>query len=268
MISSPENQHLKELRKLTRRAVRERTGRFVAEGEDLQTAAFAAGVSPLVRLCPPGLGRQLAAPDDAGEWLEVAAPLLDRVSTLGSGTRAIGIYEQRWAARPTGPLCVYLDGVGDPGNVGTILRSAEAFGASCVAIGPDCADPYGPRAVRASMGAIFSLKLARAVPDDLPGELIGLAAGVGARLRGPLTGPVTLLIGSERHGLRPDVLARADRLASIPQVAGDSLNAAMAATVALYELTRDARAGLAPSADPHSSSSTPDGGPAADRRRP
>jgi RNA methyltransferase, TrmH family len=242
MISSPENQHLKELRKLTRRAARDRTGRFVAEGEDLQSAAFAAGIVPVVRLCPPGLGRQLSPEGDDGDWLEVDEPLLARVSTLGSGTRAIGIYEQHWAARPSGPLCVYLDGVGDPGNVGTILRSAHAFGASSVAIGPDCADPYGPKAVRASMGAIFSLQLARAVPEDLPGELIGLVADAPQPLRGPLTGTVSLLIGSERHGLRPDVLARCDRLAAIAQVAGDSLNAAMAATVALYELTRDAPA--------------------------
>jgi TrmH family RNA methyltransferase len=240
MISSPENQHLKELRKLTSRSARDRTGRFVAEGEDLQAAAFTAGVAPVVRLCRAGLGPALAAPGDAGDWLDVDPSLLDRVSTLGSGTRAIGIYAQQWVDEPTGPLCVYLDGVGDPGNVGTILRSARAFGASSVAIGPDCADPYGPKAVRASMGAIFSLRLTRAVPDDLPGQLIGLDADAADRLRGPLDGGVTLLIGSERHGLRPDVIARCDRLASIRQVAGDSLNAAMATTVALYELTRDA----------------------------
>jgi RNA methyltransferase, TrmH family len=242
MISSPENQHLKELRRLTRRSAREKTGRFVAEGEDLQAAAFAAGIRPLVRLCPAGIGHQLAATGDAGDWLEVDPPLLDRVSTLGSGTRAIGIYEQRWARAPTGPLCVYLDGVADPGNVGTILRSAHAFGASSVALGPGCADPYGPKAVRASMGAIFGLRLVRALPGDLPGELIGLAADAGDPLRGPLAGELTLLIGSERHGLRPDVLAACDRVASIAQAAGDSLNAAMAATVALYELTRDAPA--------------------------
>jgi TrmH family RNA methyltransferase len=234
MISSAENRHLKELRKLTSRAGRERAGRFVAEGEDLQAAALAAGCRPIVGLCPPGLG-----PAIDGDWLEVDARLLDRVSTLGSGSRAIGIYEQRWAERPTGPVCVYLDGVGDPGNVGTILRSAHAFGASCVALGPDCADPYGPKAVRASMGAIFSLPLARAVPEDLPGELVGLSAAAGEPLRGPLAGPLSLLVGSERNGLRPDVLARCDRVVSIRQVAGDSLNAAMAATVALYELTRD-----------------------------
>jgi TrmH family RNA methyltransferase len=239
MISSPENQHLKQVRRLASRAARDRTGRFVVEGEDLLAAAHAAGVTPLVRLCPPGLGPTVSGAGDTGPWLEVDTPLLDRVSTLGSGTRAIGIYEQRWSPAPSGPLCVYLDGVGDPGNVGTILRSAHAFGASCVVLGPGCADPYGPKAVRASMGAIFSVDVSRAGPDELPGQLVGLVADAGEPLRGPLTGPVTLLVGSERHGLRPDLLARADRLASIPQAAGESLNAAMAATVALYEMSRE-----------------------------
>ncbi len=73
----------------------------------------------------------------------------------------IAVYEQRWS-EPSGPLCVYLHGVRDPGNVGTVLRSALAFGASCVALGPRCADPYSPKAVRASMGAIFAVALARA----------------------------------------------------------------------------------------------------------
>ncbi len=102
--------------------------------------------------------------------------MLRTVSTLGSGTRVIGVYEQRWSA-PAGPLCVYLHGVGDPGNVGTIVRSAHAFGASCVALGPGCADPHSPKALRASMGAIFAVALAR-VRDvaELPGERVALSA--------------------------------------------------------------------------------------------
>ena len=99
------------------------------------------------------------------------------VSTLGSGTRVIGVYEQRWAQAPAGPLCVYLHGVGDPGNVGTVLRSASAFGASSVALGPGCADPYGPKAVRASMGAIFEVEIARVESvAELPGERVALVA--------------------------------------------------------------------------------------------
>jgi len=144
-----------------------------------------------------------------------------------------------------GPLCVYLHGVGDPGNVGTVLRSARAFGASCVALGPGCADPHGPKAVRASMGAIFGVELAR-VSDasELPGERVALLAGASEPLRGageagagPGAAAITLLVGAEREGLPDEVVAACERTARIP-IASDSLNAAMAATVALYEMTR------------------------------
>jgi TrmH family RNA methyltransferase len=152
----------------------------------------------------------------------------------------LGVYEQRWQA-PAGPLCVYLHGVADPGNVGTILRSALAFGASSVALGPGCADPHGPKAVRASMGAIFAVALARAgAVEELPGERVGLAADAQEPLRAPAHGEqreLTLLIGSERNGLPAEVRGACERLARIP-IASESLNAAMAATVALYEMTR------------------------------
>jgi TrmH family RNA methyltransferase len=249
MISSPDNRHLKELRKLGRQAGRTRAGRFAAEGEDLLAAAAAAGWEPVVRLCPAGL----APAGDAG-WLEVAPRLLDAVSTLGSGTRAIAVYEQRWAPRPTGPVCVYLHGVGDPGNVGTIIRAAHAFGAASVALGPGCADPYGPKAVRASMGAVFSVAVARVDgPAELPGELVGLDAGAGEPLAGPFAPELTLLVGAERDGLGPEARDACHRLAAIPQAAGHSLNAAMAATIGLYEIARrhpPAPAAVDPAAGP------------------
>jgi TrmH family RNA methyltransferase len=160
------------VRRLARQAGRSRTGRFVAEGEDLQAAAAAAGWAPVVALCPAGSGP--AAP---GDWVEVAPDLLAAVSTLGSGARAIVVYEQRWAPAPVGPVCVYLHGVGDPGNVGTIIRAAHAFGAGSVALGPGCADPYGPKAVRASMGAIFTVPVGRATPADLTRRRPSRSAG-------------------------------------------------------------------------------------------
>jgi TrmH family RNA methyltransferase len=226
MISSPHNDKLKELRKLARK----RDGRFVAEGEDLLEAAEEAGWPALEVFVAAGSGLQ---------GTEVEPELLTRASSLGSGTRAIGVFEQRWAPAPTGPLCVALWGVGDPGNVGTILRSALAFGASSVALGPDCADPYGPKAVRASMGAVFAVPLARvASPEELPGPAIALAAREGEPLRGPLDA-VTLVVGAERTGLPRDVMAGCDRVAHLPIAeASESLNAAMALTVALYEVTR------------------------------
>lgn len=227
MITSNDNDKLKQVRKLARKAERQ-DGRFVAEGEDLLEAADAAGWPPLERLVAAGSGL---------EGTEVEPDLLARASSLGSGTRAVGIYEQRWAEGPAGPLCVALHGVADPGNVGTILRSALAFGAASVAIGPGCADPYGPKAVRASMGAIFHVPVARWA-GELPRPAIALVARGGEPLRGPLDA-ATLVVGAERTGLPDEVVAGCDRVAHLPiAAASESLNAAMAATTALYEVTR------------------------------
>jgi RNA methyltransferase, TrmH family len=236
-ITSHDNAKLKEIRKLTqRRRERERSGRFVAEGEDLLAAADAAGWRAIERLCAAGSGLP---------GTEVAADLLAQISGLGSGTRAVAIYAERWAAAPAGPACVYLHGVRDPGNIGTILRSASAFGASSVALGPGSADPFSPKAVRASMGAIFEVPLARhdpAASTPLPGRTVALVADGGVPLASVDLDeqPVTLLVGSERDGLPNDLVETADVAARIP-IANHSLNAAMAATVALYELSRMAR---------------------------
>ena len=225
-ITSPHNDKLKEIRKLQRK----RGSRFVAEGEDLLAAADEAGWEPVERLVATGSGL---------EGTEVEPELLAQVSALGSGTRAIGVYEQRWAEAAAGPVCVALHGVGDPGNVGTILRGALAFGAASVAVGPGCADPFGPKAVRASMGAIFSVPVARGL-EELPAPTIALAARQGEPLRGPLDAG-TLLVGGEREGLPEEVVEGCDRVCHLPIArSSDSLNAAMAATVALYEVTRTA----------------------------
>jgi TrmH family RNA methyltransferase len=232
-ITSPHNAQLKEIRKLSRqRRRRDGAARFVAEGEDLLAAADAAGWDPVERYCAAGSGLP---------GVEVEAALLAAASGLGSGTRTLAVYEERWAGAPVGPLCVYLHGVHDPGNVGTILRSADAFGAASVAIGPGTADPFGPRAVRASMGAVFAVALARAARiDELPGPTVALVARRGASLHELSLAGATLLIGAEREGLPDEVVDGADLVARIP-IANHSLNAAMAATVALYEATRMAR---------------------------
>jgi RNA methyltransferase, TrmH family len=233
-ITSPHNEHLKEIRKLNqRRRERQRLHRFVAEGEDLLAAADAAGWEPVERYAAAGSGLP---------GTEVEPKALAAASELGSGTRTLAVYAEKWAPAPTGPLCVYLHGVHDPGNVGAILRSAEAFGAACVAIGPGTADPFGPKAVRASMGAIFTVPVARAgAIAQLPGRTVALdGAALTALHRVDLSGDVSLLVGAERDGLPDGILAAADATARIP-ISTHSLNAAMAATVALYETTRMAR---------------------------
>jgi RNA methyltransferase, TrmH family len=229
MITSPHNETLKEIRKLAGRKWRDKLRQFVAEGEDLLDAAEAAGWEPLARLVAEGSGL-------VGE--EVKPHLLAQVSQLGSGTRATGVYAQRWAA-PTGPLCLALWGVNDPGNVGTALRGALAFGAASVALGPGTADPYGPKAVRASMGALFEVPVARIrTVEELPGRKVALVARGGAPLDDVVAaGDLALVVGAERDGLPADVVAACDATATIP-VRAESLNAAMAATVALYECNR------------------------------
>ncbi len=234
-ITSPHNPRLQELRRLQRRRERSRSGLFLAEGEDLIAAAADAGWKPVEGY--RAAGSELGSAD----FLDVETAALAAVSTLGSGTRAIGVYEQRWSPCPQGPLCVYLHGLSDPGNVGAVLRAAHAFGASCVTLGPDCADPWSPKAVRASMGAIFHVTLSRAGSiSELPLERVALVphpSPPAQPLRGPAEGPITLLVGAEREGLPAEVVEACEHVAHIP-IASDSLNAAQAATVALYEMTK------------------------------
>ncbi len=225
MITSRDNAQLKQIHKLQRKKERDATGLFVAEGEDLVAAAEEGSWAPEILL-------------RSGE--DVEPELLDRVSALGSGARVIGVYRQRWS-EPRGNVCVYLHGLGDPGNVGTVVRAAHALADGPVVLGPGCADPFGPKAVRASMGSLFAQPPARAALDELPGAKVALDAGAPLTLAEAAAGmqaPVVLCVGGERDGLPEDVVAAADCLARIPQrVDGpDSLNAAMAAAIGLYEL--------------------------------
>jgi TrmH family RNA methyltransferase len=216
MISSPDNDKLKTIRKLQQKRWRSKLGLFCAEGEDLVEAAAAAGWAPEFVL-------------QAGE--DVEPELLDAVSALGSGTRVIGVYPQR-IGRPSGDVLVYLHGVEDPGNVGTIIRSAHVLADATVVLGPGCADPFSPKAMRASMGSLFARPPARAGLEELHGTLVALDAGGRRTLaEAVLTPPVVLCLGAEREGLPASLAADAVRI----PVAGDSLNVAMAATIALHE---------------------------------
>ena len=220
MIRSPDNDKLKTIRKLAQKRWREKLGLFAAEGEDLVAAAAAAGWEPRFVL-------------RAGE--DVEPELFHAVSALGSGSRVIGVYEQRWSS-PGGALSVWLRGVEDPGNVGTIIRSAHALADGPVVLGPGCADPYSPKAVRATMGSLFARPPARAGFDELAGTRVALDTSASDRL-GELAPPVVLCLGAERHGLPDDLLQAAEATARIPLRADgpESLNVAMTAAIALYE---------------------------------
>jgi len=222
VITSKDNAKLKLVRALQRKRERDATGLFACEGEDLCDAALAAGIEPVELLV-------------AGENVE--AELLAGVSTLPHPARAIGIFRRADLPRGTRETCLALWRLADPGNVGTLIRSADAFGAS-VSLSDGCADPLGQKALRASAGAIFRVPLV--AWDAAPGRRVALdARGEVALPDADLTPPVTLVLGAEREGLPDEVLAACDVVASIPMPGeAESLNVAAAGAIALYELAR------------------------------
>lgn len=234
-ITSPHNEKLKLVHRLGRRRAREREGLFVGEGEDLLAAARAAGADPVELLTAAGEGLG---------GTEVEPALLARFSSLGSGARAIGIWRQRWAEEPKAP-CVYLHGVADPGNIGAVVRTASALVGGSVVLGPDCADPYGPRAVRASMGAVFAEPLVRGGIDATPEPRAALVVHGGEQLD-RLEGVATVCLGAEREGLPPEVAGACDVRVTIPlRVGAESLNVAAAAAIALHRISSPASHGAA-----------------------
>jgi RNA methyltransferase, TrmH family len=239
MIESPHNEKLKLVRKLRDRKHREREGLFATEGEDLLEAGLAAGAEPRFVLVAAGSGL-------AGE--EVEPELLDGASSLGSGTRVIAVWPlppgaPAQSSPPAGdsrvsPPCVYLHGVGDPGNVGTIVRTADALIDGPVVLGAGCADPFSPKAVRASMGSIFNRPPLRAGVEATPEPRAALVAHGGEGLEA-LDGAATICLGAEREGLPADVLDACAVRATIPLRPGgaESLNVAAAAAIAAQRLS-------------------------------
>ena len=238
-ITSPHNEKLKLVRRLGRRRSREREGLFVGEGEDLLAAASQAGAEPVELLTAAGEGLG---------GTEVEPALLARFSNLGSGTRAIGVWRELWTDHAETPA-IYLHGVSDPGNVGTVIRSAHALVGGSVVLGPDCADPFGPQAVRASMGAIFAQPLLRGGIDATPEPRAALVAHGGEGIEA-LEGMATICLGAEREGLPEGTLERCDVQVTIPLREGaESLNVAAAAAIALQRICEGA-AQAKPSGNP------------------
>ena len=196
---------------------------FAVEGEDLVQAGLDAGLEPEELLV-------------AGE--NVSAEVLATVSGLSHPARRIAVFRRGDLPRGASGVGLALWRVGDPGNLGTILRTADALGPAFVALSDGCADPTGPKAVRASMGAIFRVPLAGF--EEAPGRRVALGARGGEPLREVELGDaVTFVLGAEREGLPDEVAAACDARASIELAAGaESLNVAIAAALALYELRR------------------------------
>jgi RNA methyltransferase, TrmH family len=172
----------------------------------------------------------------------VEPTLLAEVSTLGHPPRVLGVFRRDDLPRaPLPDVGLALWHIADPGNVGTLVRAADALGPGFVAISTGSADPTAPKALRASMGALFRVPLVDF--DEAPGHRVALIAREGRPLDDlELSGPTTFVLGAERDGLPPEVLARCDERATIPLAEdADSLNVALAGAIALYELSRRRR---------------------------
>jgi TrmH family RNA methyltransferase len=239
VITSAGNARLKLVRRLQTRRGRDRLGLFACEGEDVVAAALDAGIEPveaLVDAARPALEGQLAG-------AEVVEPkLLAEVSGLGHPPRVVAVFRTADLPRldPKGPPPVVLAlwRVADPGNLGTLVRTADALGPAAVCLSAGCADPVSPKAVRASMGALFRVPLGAF--EDAPRPRIGLLPGAPTPLHALELGErAVFVLGAEREGLPPDVAATCDALAAIPQAGGaESLNVATAGAIALYEWGR------------------------------
>ena len=225
MITSRDNERLKLVRKLHDRRWRDKLGLFAVEGEDLLEAGLAARLEPADVLV-------------AGE--DVEAELLAEVSSLAHPPRVVAVFRREDLPRGARSVTLALWHVGDPGNVGTLLRAADAFGAG-IALSEGCADPTGPKAVRASMGSLFRVPVSGF--DEALGTWVALVPAGGMPLPElELEGDAVLVVGAERDGLPAGVLERCEERASIPQPGGgDSLNVATAGAIALYELVRGER---------------------------
>jgi len=246
MITSRANARVRAARALGDAKERRRTGLFLDEGEDALRAALAAGIGPVEAFVDDDLGSDRIA-DELGAVTKVqrcSTEVMAALSSLSHTSRAVGVLRANdlpplRAGSPESAVGLQLYGVSDPGNLGTLLRSAQGFGPAHVALADGCADPLSPRAVRASMGALYSvpvitLREAPALP------LIALDAR-GERTLAELApkAPVAFALGGERSGLPAEVTAGAGAVARIPLAEGaESLNVAIAGALALYELRR------------------------------
>ena len=257
-ITSLTNDTVKLVRSLEMRKARKETGLFVAEGPSVLISAYEMGHLPRILvtrqgLAPQGaLARLMAAAMAAGcDVISASEPVLEKLSTKDNPQAVVGVYAQRWARLPD-PVklrpettWIALEHVRDPGNLGTIVRTADAAGAAGIILVGTCSDPWSREAVRATMGSIFSVPIARV--DDAGGE--ALVRGwpgdrVGTHLAGSqdfrianYRGPTLLVMGSEGPGLTDGLAGACNRLVRIPMAGRlDSLNLAVATALTLYAI--------------------------------
>lgn len=257
-ITSLQNDRVKAIRALEMRKERRETGLFVAEGVSILVTAREQGFAPRTLVyregsAASGVQRGLVSSALAAgaEVLEVTDAILAKLAAKDNPQSMLGVFEQRWADPPvaarlgTDAAWVALEEVRDPGNLGTIIRTAHATGAGGVILVGNCCDPYSRECVRATMGSIFAVPLVRMTREDFlawrkswTGDVVGThLSGTEDFRRARYRGPVLLLMGSEGPGLSDTMASACSRLVKIPMAAGiDSLNLAVATALTLYQV--------------------------------
>jgi RNA methyltransferase, TrmH family len=256
-ITSLSNPTVKAVRALHMRKAREETGLFLAEGLKIVTEAVELGRTPKTLLYGveaadhPLLKRAAEAARAAGgEVIEVNREILEKVSRRENPQAVVGVFEQAYAPvegiDPGQGVWVALQAVRDPGNLGTIVRTADSAGCSGVILVGDCCDPYSVEAVRATMGSIFAVQLSRIGVEDFlawrrswPGSVVGTLLGAATDYRqADYRRPAMILMGNEQQGLPPDLAAACDVTVKIPMRGrADSLNLSVATGIMIYTVT-------------------------------
>jgi RNA methyltransferase, TrmH family len=259
-VTSLANPIIKDIKALSQKKSRDESGTFLAEGLKLVIDALDRGwtIRTLV-YAKAGKGKPLVEKVAArtvaagGLVLEVSEKVMSSITRRDNPQMVAAVFEQRWTAlkdiRPQdSETWIALDRVRDPGNLGTIIRTADAAGASGVILVGDCTDPFSMETVRATMGSMFALPLVKTTPVDflkwkktVDARLVAthLAGAVDYRTIDYRSKPVILMMGNEQSGLPDELAEAADKLARIPQVGmADSLNLAVATGVMLFEVRR------------------------------
>ena len=261
-ITGFSNPTIKRLRSLREKKHRKREGLFLAEGLRILTEALDSGRTPRIlvvvedsELHPLAQKIEDATIAAGGDVIETSEAIIAKLSGKSNPQSIIGIYPDHPVAlegldRSESNIWLVAQALRDPGNLGTILRTGDAVGAGGLILIDDCVDPFSVEAVRASMGAIFTQKIAQARwPEFLswlrngPGELVGTSLNTENDYQSVrYQQPTFLLIGNEAQGLPEDYEAACDTLVKMPMMGkADSLNAAVAASVMAYEVLNQSR---------------------------
>jgi TrmH family RNA methyltransferase len=257
-VTSLTNPLVKAVRALHQRKARDETGQFVAEGLKFVVEALELGRFPEILLHGPEaaghplLARAVKATLGAGgQAVEVTRDILAKVSRRDNPQAVIGVFRQAFtdleALDPSAASgWVALHRVRDPGNLGTVIRTADAAGCGAVILVGECCDPYSVEAVRATMGSIFALPIVCAGEGAFaawrarwPGSVVGtLLSATVSHAEAAYRRPTLVLLGNEQQGLPPDMAALCDVNVKIPMRGrADSLNLSVAAGIMIYAVT-------------------------------